>query len=131
MTGAPTVYQLLLAGVALAYLAAGVARFFGGRYRQTFIRLLLGSTLWGAVLVLALFPKASHVVSERLGFGENLNTLIFIGFVLVFIGLSKLLGAVERLERSVTEIVRRDALLNLPVRPDPPAAGESPRGRRP
>jgi hypothetical protein len=109
-----SISQLILAAIALAFLAGGALRFFGGAYRQTLFRLLLGSALWSAVLVFALFPRVSHVVSRWFGFGENLNTLIFVGFVLVFVALFKLLGAVERLERSVTEIVRRDALADLP-----------------
>ena len=126
-------YQLLLAAIALIFIASGALRFLGGAYRQTLFRFLMGSALWAAVLVFSLFPRASHVVSQWFGFGENLNTLIFIGFVLVFIALFKLLGAVERLEQSITEIVRKEALRGLPARasstatrPEPGAA--TPRG---
>ena len=121
MPAGPSIYQLLLAAIALTFFASGALRFFGGAYRQTLFRLLLGSSLWAAVLVFSLFPRASHVVSQWFGFGENLNTLIFIGFVLVFMALFKLVGAVERLEQSVTEIVRKEALRGLPAREAPTA----------
>jgi len=124
-----SIYQFLLAAIALTFIVSGSLRFFGGAYRQTLFRFLLGSVLWAAVLVFSLFPPASHVVSQWFGFGENLNTLIFIGFVLVFIALFKLVGAVERLEQSITEIVRKEALRGLPAptaptatRPEPGAA---------
>lgn len=128
MPGGPSIFQLLLAAIALAFLAAGAARFVSGAYRQTLFRFLMGSALWSAVLVFSLFPRVSHDVSQWFGFGENLNTLIFIGFVLVFIALFKLVGAVERLEQSITQIVRKEALGELPPRPpsDPPRPGSGP-----
>lgn len=110
-----SIFQIFLAGIALSYIAAGAMRFFGGVYRQTLFRFLMGTALWSAVLVFSLFPDLSHFVSLKLGFGDNLYTLIFIGFVLVFIALFKLLAAVERLEQSITGIVRKEALSRLPA----------------
>ena len=115
-----SIFQFALAGIALIYIAAGTVRFFSGVYRQTFIRFLISLVLWSAVLVFSLFPDVSHFVSLRLGFGDNLYTLIFIGFVLVFVALFKLLAAVERLEQSITGIVRKEALSRLPA-PSPQA----------
>lgn len=123
-----SIFQLLLAGIALAYLAAGAMRFFGGAFRQTLFRFLIGTALWLAVLVFSLFPDVSHFVSLKLGFGENLYTLIFIGFVLVFIALFKLLNAVERLEQSITGIVRKEALSRLAA-PTPPESANEPAAR--
>jgi hypothetical protein len=131
-----SLYQLMLAAIALSFIVSGALRFFGGAYRQTLFRFLIGSSLWAAVLAFSLFPRASHLVSQWFGFGDNLNTLIFIGFVLVFIALFKLLGAVERLEQSITEIVRIEALRGLPprvpltaTRPEPGAG--APQGEGP
>jgi len=131
-----SIFQLLLAGIALVYIAAGTMRYFVGAYRQTLFRFLMGAVLWSAVLVFSLFPDVSHSVSLRLGFGENLYTLIFIGFVLVFIALFKLLAAVERLEQSITGIVRNEALSRLPEHAPLPASengteGATRQGQRP
>jgi hypothetical protein len=40
--------------------------------------------------------SASHAISRWFGFGQNLNTLIFFGFVVLFIAFFKLLSMVER-----------------------------------
>ena len=136
MTAGLSIFQLLLAAIALAYIVAGAIRFFGRAYHQTLFRFLMGTALWSTVLVFSLFPDVSHFVSVKLGFGENLYTLIFIGFVLVFIALFKLLAAVERLEQSITGIVRNEALSRLPEHAPRPASengteGATRQGQRP
>lgn len=108
-----SIVHLILAGVAALFLFDGAVKFFKGEQRQTLFKVLANFVVWGSILMLALFPGVSHVVSQRLGFGENLNTLIFLGFVVVLIALFKLLNATERLERNISEIVRREALEKL------------------
>lgn len=105
--------NLALVLVAAAYLVRGAIKFFGHEERQTVFKFFSYLVIWGSVLTLGLFPQAGRILSHRLGFGENLNTLIFLGFVVVFIALFKLVTAVEGLERNISEIVRREALEKL------------------
>jgi len=107
------IVHLVLVGVAALFLIDGVVKFFKRERRQTLFKLFANLAVWGSILTLVLFPRMSHVVSQWLGFGENLNTLIFLGFVTVLIALFKLLNATERLERHISEIVRKEALEKL------------------
>ncbi len=102
--------QFILAGIALFFLAKGILSFLRRETGQTFFKLFLTLIIWGSVLIFATFPSASHQLSALLGLGENLNTLIFIGFVTIFIILFKLLAIIERLERNISDIVRNEAL---------------------
>jgi len=105
--------NLALVAVASLFLINGIVRFFKGEERQTLFKLFAYLVIWGSILTFGLFPQASRSISQFLGFGENLNTLIFLGFVIVFFALFKLVNAVERLERNISEIVRREALEKL------------------
>lgn len=105
--------NLALVVVAALYLISGTIKFFKREERQTFFKFFAYLVVWGSILTFGLFPRASRSISLFLGFGDNLNTLIFLGFVMVFVALFKLIGAVERLERNISEIVRREALEKL------------------
>ncbi len=105
--------QILISLIAVYFLYNGIHRFFRRERSQTFFKLLMTLVIWLAILLFALFPKLSHLVTKELGFGDNLNTLIFIGFIMLFIIVTKLLTIVERIERNVSEIVRKEALSKL------------------
>jgi hypothetical protein len=105
--------NLILVFVAAVFLIDGAFKFFKREERQTLFKLLSYVGVWGSILAFGLFPHLSRRISQFMGFGDNLNTLIFFGFVLVFIALFKLVNSVERLERNISEIVRREALEKL------------------
>ncbi len=105
--------NLVLVFVSGFFLITGAIKFFKREERQTFFKLFSYLVIWGSILTFGLFPRSSRSLSQFLGFGENLNTLIFFGFVVVFSALFKLVSSVERLERNISEIVRREALEKL------------------
>jgi hypothetical protein len=104
------IVRIALVTISALFLVDGVVKFFKREERQTLFKLLSYLAIWGSILTLGLFPGASHRISQLLGFGDNLNTLIFFGFAVVFFAIFKLLNAVERLERNISEVVRREAL---------------------
>ncbi len=105
-----TIPQLLLAAIACASFVNGLAKYARKERNQTLFKLVASVLVWGTVATFALFPEWARAISVRAGLGENLNTLIFIGFTVVFVILFKLLSLIERLESHVSEIVRREAL---------------------
>jgi len=105
-----SIYQLILTAIALLFLSNGLLKFIHRERSQTLFKLFLTLIIWGSILFLSLFPKTAQQLSSTIGLGENLNTLIFIGFVIVFIIIFKLLSLIEKLEHNVSEIVRKEAL---------------------
>lgn len=80
---------------------------------QTIFKLLATIVVWGGLTFIAFFPTVVRQVSRDLGFGENLNTIIFFGFIVVFVLLFRILGILEKNERLLTEIIRKEALKDL------------------
>jgi len=109
-----SIYQIVLALVALVFIGNGIAKFIRHERSQTIFKLGVSTVIWGSIMAFALFPRVSFMVSKSIGLGENLNTLIFIGFIVVFVILFKLLAIIERLERNLSELVRKEALGKLP-----------------
>ncbi len=108
-----SILQYALVLISLFFIADRVIRFVRKERAQTAYKLLTTLFIWGGILFTSLFPITVHDLSRKMGFGENLNTLIFFGFVVVFFVLFKLLGSVESAERQITEIVRKEALDEL------------------
>jgi hypothetical protein len=108
-----SIYQIILATVSAIFLVNSIAKFVRRERSQTFFKLMISILVWGSIIFLALYPTTARVFSSAIGLGENLNTLIFIGFVVVFVILFKLLSLIEKLEHNISEIVRKEALGKL------------------
>lgn len=108
-----SIYQIILSLISLVFISNQAYKFFKREGGQTFFKFITLELTWIAILILTLMPGLSRSISHALGFGENLNTLIFIGFVLVFIMIFKLLSIIERLENNLSEMVRKEALDDL------------------
>lgn len=107
------IFQLLAALVAFGFFANGLSKFIRREQRQTMFKLFANSFVWLAVMAFAIFPNMTHVASRDLGFGDSLNTFIFIGFMIVFMILFKIINILERTERNISEIVRKEALSKI------------------
>ncbi len=102
--------QIVLATISLAFFVDGLFKFLKGVKSQTFLKFFVSSFVWGLAFLFSLFPSLPRIITLKLGFGENLNTLIFIGFLLVFMILFKIINIIEKIERNISEIVRKEAL---------------------
>lgn len=107
------IFQLFAATIAFAFFANGFVKFFRGQRSQSFFKLLANSVVWIGIILFALFPKATHYISADLGFGESLNTFIFIGFIIVFMIIFKIITMIERVEKNISEMVRNETLSPL------------------
>ena len=102
-----------MAAIASGFLLNTWLKFLRRERSQTIFKLLASNLVWFGIIIFSLFPQATHILSQRLGFGESLNTFIFIGFVLVFMILFKIINIIERTERNISEIVRKEALSKI------------------
>ncbi len=108
-----SIYQIFLGIISVFFFFNGIFKFIKKEQGQSFFKLFITLLVWGFIFFFTLFPQLAHIISEQLGMGENLNTLIFTGFIIVFIIIYKMLNLIERLERNISEIVRKNALSKL------------------
>ncbi len=91
------------------------------RARQNVITLseaLLWSVLWIAAGVVIALPQTATLVANFFGVGRGSDFVIYASVVTLFVLVFKIFVAMEGLERKLTEMVRRDALRDLPKKED-------------
>lgn len=105
-----SIIRWVLIILASAMIVDRFIRFFRREVGQTFFKLFSTLFIWGIILIISIFPDFAYFISGKLGMGKNLNTLIFFGFVVVFMLLFKILSLIEKLEKEITKIVREIAI---------------------
>ena len=103
-------YQIGLALISLIIIVQRIIRFIRREHAQSIFKLFTVIFVWGGIGAIALFPSIAHFIRSTFGFGENFNTMIFIAFVILFVLFFKILSIIEKIENSITEIVRKEAL---------------------
>lgn len=103
-------YQIVIAILALFMIGQGVKNFIKHESGQTFIKLAVRIIVWGGMAVIAIWPNLSNDVALWIGISGNINAVILVGFILVFLMIFKLLSAIERLEQQFTTLTRQEAL---------------------
>ena len=111
-----TIYQIILGTVSLIVIGNRLFRFVRRETSQSVFKLVTVVGIWGVIGSVAFYPEIAHIIRRTLGFGDNFNTLIFIGFVILFVLFFKLLSIVEKLENHLTELIRKEALTDLKKR---------------
>lgn len=105
-----SVIRWILIFLALAVMIDRLIRFLKKETGQTFFKLFSTLIIWSIILIIAVFPDFAYYISSKLGMGKNLNTLIFFGFVVVFMLIFKILSLLENLEKKLTDIIRHLAI---------------------
>jgi hypothetical protein len=100
----------LLILLASFMIGRSISKFLKREAGQNFFKALVTILIWGVILIISVFPDFAYFISEKLGMGRNLNTLIFFGFVVVFMVIFRILSIIESIERQITEIVRETAI---------------------
>ncbi len=108
-------YQWLVPLLAIYYSVRIVRQYFAKK------RLLRSTLIWIVFWVLlSIFCITPHELStdlaNLLGFKDNINAVIFIGLGLLFLFNMFFTASIERLEKQMTEVVRKLAIENQELR---------------
>lgn len=78
------------------------------------IEAALWSVLWIVAAIVILLPQTATTVARLVGVGRGVDLVIYGSVTLLFVLVFKLFLSFDRMERNLTELVRRDALRDLP-----------------
>lgn len=90
-----------------------ITSFLKKKKSYTILKTGVLSLTWLMIAIIAYNPDFAYFISRELGFGQNLNTLIFVGFIILFALVFRILKSIEKIEREISEIVRKEALKDL------------------
>lgn len=105
--------KCVLVVISLYFITTRIIRYRKNERGQTFFKLIVTLVLWGSILIITVTPPLARTISQTFGFGENLNTLIFIGFVLSFALNFRLLRSIEAIESNISDMVSKIAANNV------------------
>jgi hypothetical protein len=109
-----SLYQIIVVSISSVMLFFGFRDFFRRRAGQTLLKLSVRIIVWGGMALVAIYPNFTLFLARLIGMEGNINAVILTGFLLIFLLIFKLLSAIEKLEQSISELTRKDALKNLP-----------------
>ena len=107
------IYQVIVVAVSAFMIFQGIKNFIKGKSGQTFYKLAARIFVWGGMSLIAIFPSFTNILAKFVGLQGNINAVILSGFILIFLMIFKLLSAIERLEQSLSEVTRKDALKEI------------------
>ena len=103
------VYQWVVPLIALFYVVRLVNQY---KVKKRLIKgTIFWFIFWVSISILAIIPDNISIgLAKVLGFKDNVNAIIFVGVFFQFLFLYYLSNTVERLERKVTDLVRKIAI---------------------
>ncbi|MEK7253442.1 MAG: DUF2304 family protein [Bacteroidota bacterium] len=106
------IYQWLVPLIGIFYIARTIIQYRKNKRSAT--SLVVWSIFWGTIVVLALIPNpVSFKIAEVLGFKSNINAVIFVALGWLFLLVFYLSSTIDRLERQLTELVRKIAIQDV------------------
>ncbi|MBP9751321.1 MAG: DUF2304 domain-containing protein [Candidatus Moranbacteria bacterium] len=106
-------YQVVILALAAFMIFQGGKKYLTHEDNQTFLKFAVRIIVWGGMAAIAIYPNLSNQVALFIGIEGNINAVILVGFILVFLMIFKILSAVESLEQQITSLTRKESLDDL------------------
>lgn len=103
------IYQWLVPLIGAFYILRIVIQFRANKRSVT--SLLVWLVFWVTIIILAIIPNpVSFKIANLLGFKSNINAVIFVALGWLFLLIFYLSSTIDRLERQMTELIRKLAI---------------------
>ncbi|MEO7922189.1 MAG: DUF2304 domain-containing protein [Chitinophagaceae bacterium] len=97
------IQALLISGVLIIFL------YYTFRLRSALLDMLVLVLFTGLAIFFILFPEYTNKIAVKLGVGRGADLLFYICILLFLFIVLKLFARIRRLERTLTELVRKQA----------------------
>jgi len=87
-----------------------IAVYFFARVHNSVLDILLLLVLVSTALVFILFPDITSKIAHKLGVGRGADLVFYLSIIIFWFVIIKLYVRIRKLEKIVTDVVRRDAL---------------------
>jgi len=87
-----------------------IAVYFFVRLHNSILDILLLFLLVSAALVFTFFPGITNVIAHKLGVGRGADLVFYLSIVIFWFIIIKLYVRIRKLEKIVTDVVRKDTL---------------------
>jgi small membrane protein len=67
---------------------------------------------WALVVVATLLPQKTDIIARALGVERGADLLFFVSIIVLFFAVFKIIVKLEKIDRNITEVVRRAAIKN-------------------
>ena len=104
-------YQLIFFSIAIFLILRSIYMYF--RSKKSLREVIVAMFIWGGFGLLGLFPNLLDYVAKLTGFALGINALIIISLLVLFFAMFKQILYNDRLENSITRMVRQEALKDL------------------
>ena len=101
-------YQIIIVAVSSVMLFQGTKEFIKRESGQTFLKFSVRLVVWGGMVLIAVYPNSMLYISRILGFKDNMNAVVILGFLLIFILIFRLLRAIERIEQNISKLSQQE-----------------------
>ena len=103
-------YQIVVICISAVMLFQGTKDFVKRETGQTWLKFMVRVFVWGGMGLIAIYPDFSRILARVIGITDNINAVIIIGFLFIFLIIFKLLSAIEKIEQNISELTRKEAL---------------------
>ena len=87
-----------------------IAVYFFVRLHNSILDILLLFLLVSAALIFTFYPGVTNVIAHKLGVGRGADLVFYFSIVIFWFVIIKLYVRIRKLEKIVTDVVRKDAL---------------------
>src|SRR5690349_11699382 len=103
MNGINGIQFILIGGV------LGIFIYYISRFRNAFIDLLILFLFSGLSIFFILFPEKTNLIARKVGVGRGADLLFYCCILFFLFILIKLFARIRRLEKTLTDLVRKQA----------------------